>query len=39
MEKEGAYYRLYEAQTRKLDDGAISAEKPRVPFHREHAPV
>jgi ATP-binding cassette, subfamily B, bacterial len=39
MEKEGAYYRLYEAQTRKLDDGAIAADKPRVPFHREHAPV
>ncbi len=39
MEKQGAYFRLYEAQTRKLDDGAIAAEKPRVPFHREHAPV
>jgi ATP-binding cassette subfamily B protein len=39
MEKQGAYFRLYEAQTRKLDDGAIAAEQPRVPFHREHAPV
>ncbi|HOY00239.1 MAG TPA: ATP-binding cassette domain-containing protein, partial [Zoogloea sp.] len=38
MEKQGAYFRLYEAQTRKLDDDAIGPE-PRVPQHREHAPA
>ena len=37
MEKQGAYFRLYEAQTRKLDDDAIGADKPIVPQHREHA--
>ena len=37
MEKQGAYFRLYEAQTRKLDDVAIGADKPIVPPHREHA--
>ncbi len=37
MEKQGAYFRLYEAQTRKLDDVAIGADKPVVPPHREHA--
>ncbi|HOB47434.1 MAG TPA: ATP-binding cassette domain-containing protein, partial [Zoogloea sp.] len=36
MEKQGAYFRLYEAQSRKLDDGD-GKEPPRVPFHREHA--
>jgi ATP-binding cassette subfamily B protein len=39
MEKQGAYFRLYEAQTRKLDDDAIGADEPRVPQHREHAPA
>jgi len=38
MEKQGAYFGLYEAQTRKLDDDAIGRE-PRVPQHREHAPA
>ncbi len=36
MEKQGAYFRLYEAQSRKLDDGDPK-EQPRVPLHREHA--
>ena len=36
MEKQGAYFRLYEAQSRKLDDGDPK-EQPRVPLHRTHA--
>ncbi|MBS0353082.1 MAG: ABC transporter ATP-binding protein [Proteobacteria bacterium] len=41
MEKQGAYFRLYEAQTRKLDDDALggNGDKPRVPFHRAHTPA
>ena len=33
--KQGAYFRLYEAQTRKLDDGAIGKEQ----THRAAAPM
>ncbi|MDD3355034.1 ABC transporter ATP-binding protein [Zoogloea sp.] len=39
MAKEGAYFRLYEAQTRKLDDDAIGGSEPCPPSPREHAPA
>ena len=35
MEQQGAYFRLYEAQSRKLDDD--DKDTPRLVEHREHA--
>ena len=38
MDKQGAYFRLYEAQTRKLDDDALGGGTPLpAAAHRQHA--